>query len=104
MCLDTALNDLKYFANQIGADKVLILTDYSNSRNLLVFKQINNLTNIMVFNLHGKNLGLTFEKFNKPFYFILNEDFSYQMFFIHEILLPNLTRKYLNEVKNIFLL
>jgi hypothetical protein len=98
-CVDTVFKRLKQLAEEVGKEKILILSSYSNHRDLLLFKRINQI-DLEVYNLNETKLDISVEEVNIPYMFLLDNDFRAKFVFIPEKTMPQLTDNYLLLIKN----
>ena len=94
VCVEKQIESLKKYKDKIGIDNILILADYSNYRNLILFKRMNSL-DIPVYNL-SKKLSLELEKKDLPYFFILDNSLIAKDYFIPIKEIKNYTDNYLN--------
>lgn len=96
VCIEQQIASLKKYKNKIGTDNILILADYSNFRNLIVFKRINSL-DIPIYNL-SKKMPLERERINIPYFFIADNTLIAKDYFIPIKEIKNYTDNYLNTM------
>lgn len=96
VCVEKQIQSLKRYKDKIGVDNILIIADYSNFRNLIVFKKINSL-DIPVYNL-SKKMSLEIEKKDIPYFFIADNSLVAKDYFIPIKEIKNYTDNYLNTM------
>jgi len=93
VCVDDEIGRLRQVASKIGAEKILILSSYSNARSLQAFKRANQL-NSEVYNLGDTRLGLPSEAANVPCVFVTDPSLR--------IMLTHVPTKEIPELSNVF--
>jgi len=70
------------------------LASYNLLRHLVILAQQKGI-NYPVYNLAFKDIGVNFEKYSQPFYFIANDEGIIKLFFSPVKEQPDITRNYL---------
>jgi len=96
LCVEKQIIYLKKYKDKIGIDNILILADYSNLRNLIIFKRVNSL-DIPVYNL-SKKMSLELEKKDLPYFFVVDNSLIAKDYFIPIKEIKNYTDNYLNTM------
>lgn len=96
VCVEKQIGSLKKYKDKIGIDNILILADYSNYRNLILFKRMNSL-DIPVYNLSEK-MSLELEKKDLPYFFIADNSLIAKDYFIPIKEIKNYTDNYLSTM------
>lgn len=97
VCIDFAINKLKStFSDFAENDKILLVGSNLNNR----VKE--NYYGKKVISFCSEELGLQFEEYNTPFFFIIDGDRITKMFFIPEKSMPELTDFYLRKILDRF--
>ena len=94
ICVDSAITAIK--VNNVHPDNVLVITNITNWNQLYIEQKKYEVYKI--FSLQ-KELGLSFDELNYPFYFILDSNFFVNCMFIPDKSLPSLTNEYIKYVK-----
>lgn len=101
-CILAELNQLKELAGVIGRENVLLLTSWSGSNDLLLFKKNYNV-DLPLYNIPADQLAANkIEHLNFPYLFVMDSDFSPVMVFIPEKELPGLSKNYYRLVTTYF--
>lgn len=96
VCVDKQIEAIKKISKKIGKKNIIILTEYENLKNLIIFKRLNSLS-IPIFNLQNK-FNLPIEELDSPYYFVVDKDFVIKDLFIPIKEIENYTNKYLNII------
>ncbi len=66
-CIDKQFNLLRNYLDTIGSRRIVIFTYYTNPRDLMIFRRLNNIH----FNIYNvENLNIPMEKFQFPYFFV----------------------------------
>lgn len=95
-CVDVQIKSLKKYKEKIGSTNILILADYDNIKNLILFKRLNSIK-LPVYKLSEK-LNIELEKQNVPYFFVLDTNFVAKDFFIPIKEIENYTDNYLEII------
>lgn len=98
-CVDSVFNLLNDYSQEVGTERIFILTSYKNKRDFNSFKRINQV-NFNIYNLHGEKLNLLVEKYNIPFLFVMNDKLYSQNVFLIEKSKVSLNEAYLKGLIN----
>ena len=79
LCVDAMLPELKKISKELGSDKIVLLAAHYDTRNLQIFKKMNELDN-PIFNID--TLQLTAESIFNPYVFVLDNDYHTKQLFI----------------------
>jgi hypothetical protein len=96
VCVENQITSLKKYKDKIGVDNILILADYTNFRNLILFKRLNAL-DIAVYSL-SKKMNIELEEENFPYFFIVDNSLVAKDYFIPIKEIKNYTDNYLNTM------
>ncbi|MBI9063115.1 MAG: hypothetical protein JEZ14_14125 [Marinilabiliaceae bacterium] len=72
MCVDEEIKRIKRFKKENPHMRIIILANYSNLRNLYVFKMSNSIT-VDMFDVKEEKLQLPIGKINSSFYFMIDK-------------------------------
>jgi len=100
-CITQEVENIKKFTDSMGIKRIVLLANYRLSRDLIVFKRMNNLR-VDVYNTNNQKLGLKVEEYNLPYYFIANNEGETKQVFIPEKERPNLSAKYYEVISGVF--
>lgn len=100
LCVKHTLPSLKQLADEVGAEKVICLVNSHSRREVSLFNRDNEL-NIPVYIPHS--LGLSLEKENIPFFFVIDEDLKTGYVYIPRGKMSVQTTKYLDLMKRVLL-
>jgi hypothetical protein len=100
ICVEEALKPLMEFSTQIGVKNILIITSYRNIRTMQIFIR-KQAPGIHVFN-SNEDINLPIEKWNTPYFFLLDNTLKAQLVFMPIKEIQNYTREYLNVVNQRF--
>lgn len=99
-CVNREIGLLKDFIQSIGVDKVLIVTGYSDPRDLEVFK---NHLPVEINTINIPNIYIPAEEHDKPYYFMIDRSNKiFNMFFPLKIN-DTLSKIYLESIKERFI-
>ena len=101
VCYQKVLDELSGLIKKIGPENILIITSYSNQRELYNFMRINNITK-NVFNIGSATLGLPVDDYDVPYLFVLDRSLKTKLLFIPFKQNPVMTKKYFLFVKDKF--
>lgn len=96
-CVEKQIKLLDKAIDAIGTKNVLICASYTNSRELLLFKRMNQVK-VPIFNLGTSGLGIKAEEANSPIFFVLSNDLKINNVFLPLEYDPDLTNSYLDQV------
>jgi hypothetical protein len=96
VCVDKQIKILKQFEKKISKSNIAIFTEYSNHRDLVIFKRLNAL-DLPIYNLHNK-MNIKLEAVDTPYFFIVDDRFIAQDFFVPVKEIENYTNKYLKII------
>jgi hypothetical protein len=99
-CVNAQIKTLKDFANDIGYDNVLLLANYKNNNDLSVFKRLNQLRDMKIYQVDSLNISI--EEFNLPYVFVVDKNMSVQLLFIPDKELSDLDTEYYKIIKRKF--
>lgn len=99
VCYQKVLDELSTLIKRIGPKNILIITSYSNQRELYNFMRINDITE-NVFNIGTEDLGLPVETYDVPFLFMTDASLRTRDLFIPYKRNPEMTRQYFLSVKD----
>lgn len=94
VCIENELENLIKLASKVDTNNIILLGSFTNSRARWMRK-----SSFKIFNIGNQELGLSLDKENMPYYFILNKDFSAKSVFIPFKEFPGLTDKYFELIK-----
>lgn len=92
-CIAQEVGNIIKYADSIGIKRIVLLGNYRLSRDLIVFKRLNNLK-MDIYNTNNQKLGLKVEEYNLPFYFLAKNEDESKHVFIPEKERPSLSEKY----------
>lgn len=95
-CVDQQIESLKKYKERIGNENILILADYANINNLILFKRLNSIE-IPVYRL-SKKMNLKLEEKDVPYFFVIDSSFTARDFFIPIKEIDGYTDNYLNII------
>ncbi len=102
-CVKDNLKTLKQLGEVIGFDKIMIITDYENSRMLNLLKSENSIFSPCYATSENLGIDLPIDSLKvTPFFFIISEDLSIQSSFIADDKLYTYGA-YMERIKSIFL-
>ena len=78
--------------------KLVILSSYTNERDLYLFKRINRISDYIVYNIEEGVLKLPVENLNIPYYFVLDSNYRAINLFVPDKNFPERSVKYLNSI------
>ena len=96
-CVEKQIKLLNKAAETIGSKNILISTSYTNTRELLLFKRMNQIK-LPIYNLGSEGLGLSTDKVQSPVFFVLSKDLKTQNIFVPLEFDPELTMSYLDKI------
>lgn len=99
-CINAQIVVLKEFVNKVGSENVMILANYQYDKNLYLFKRMNQIEDINVYQVDSLNLDV--EKLNVPYVFVLHNDMRTQFVFIPDKDFPELYIEYYNTIEDLF--
>ena len=73
VCVDSTLNRIKVFAEEIGKKNILLIASYANPRDMYTFKRLNQI-DMPLYNLGQQSLGMAAERADTPYLFMINPD------------------------------
>ena len=89
VCIQNELENLIRLASKVDTTNIILLGSFSNSRARWMRK-----SSFKIYNIGNQELGLSLDKENIPYYFILDKDFNAKSVFIPFKEFPDLTNKY----------
>ena len=99
-CVDSLLQKLSDFKQDVGADKVVILSQYANRRDYLNFIRINKIK-YPIYDVRDTLNVL--DAYDQPYLFVLENDMVANNFFIPRKENPEYTQLYLSSIKNLLI-
>lgn len=78
MCNGIDRININRIANELGRDNVIFLTPYSNEKDLIFFKNNNDL-NLPIYQFVDSHLSLPIERVNEPFILFLDKNLNTSM-------------------------
>ncbi len=99
MCESQELDNLKYLYEVEGFHNICAVLTVGNSRELRSLSLLN-YNFLKVGFTNNKILNVTMDKYNKPYYFVLDSNMNATMFFFPQATTPNLTIKYFEDASN----
>jgi hypothetical protein len=100
ICVEEALKPVMEYSAKIGVKNILIITSYRNIRTMQIFIR-KYAPGIHVFN-SNEDINLPIEKWNTPYFFLIDNTLKAQLIFIPVKEIQNYTREYLNTVNQRF--
>ncbi len=101
VCVDSQFETLNRVTKQIGEENILIFGSYSKLDDLNRFKRINNI-HLEIYNL--KNIGLSIDDENIPYYFVLDSSLVVKDLFIPKDEYPDLTKSFFELISKKYFL
>jgi hypothetical protein len=100
-CIDAAIPRLDALANVIGLDKIILLAQMEEKRDIISFKAKYN-TRLQIYNVDSFAIRGDAKQVNHPFLFLItNENQPHNPFFV-ESDLPEVSEDYLSFIKTYF--
>lgn len=96
-CVEKQVALFNKVINVIGEDNVLILSSYTNNRDLLLFKRMNQIK-LPVYNIKDADLGIPAEGANSPIFFVLSKNLKISNVFLPLEYDPDLTQQYHEKI------
>lgn len=97
-CVDTIMKLVNKFANEVGADKVVIIAQYANKRDYKNFVRINQIKTSIY---HLQDSLCKADELSIPYLFVLEDNMTVSNFFMPRKEYPKITEQYLQSIKNI---
>jgi hypothetical protein len=95
-CVEDQVKKLNLVAEKIGKENILLLSSFGNLKDMLIFKNENNISSNNFFNTNS--LGLQLENFNTPFFFMIDGTLNINKVFVPQDGLPELDEMYLEII------
>jgi len=92
-CVEKQILLFNKVVDRIGEDNVLIISSYTNNRDLLLFKRMNQIK-LPVYNIKDANLGISAEGADSPIFFVLSNNLRVSNVFLPLEYDPILTEEY----------
>ena len=99
-CKSTELDNLKINFTEYGFQNVCAILTVKTPRDLKSLSLSFDYDFLKVGSKDHNILDIPLEKYNKPYYFILDSNLRANMFFIPDMTKPELTQKYFEMVKD----
>ena len=96
-CIDEAIPYLESLANQIGYDKIFLLADLNEKRDILTFKSKYN-SKLRIFSIEDSSIHNEAKNLNYPFLFLINKSLTGSSLFFVEKDLPQVTEDFMHEM------
>jgi len=101
-CVENEFELLKEFVKKIGANNIVMITDYENTGNLFRFLRINKMEDFDVYLTQDHELQSVLEFHNMPYYFILDSRLILKSIFIPNKEDNEFTKSYFNSITKYF--
>ncbi len=72
LCIEEEIKILRKYINDIGFDNILFFSTYNSTRDLFLFKRINQLQNFRIYNLKEEKLNIPIDSINIPYVFLVS--------------------------------
>lgn len=96
-CIDKQIKYLNKYADSIGCENIILLTNYNNNHHMQRFRKINRIK-FEIYNI-GKKLNENIRDINLPYLFIIDRcNMRINNMFVPQKELPDQTEKYFYEV------
>lgn len=96
-CIDGAIPYLESLANQIGYDKIFLLADLNEKRDILTFKSKYN-SKLRIYSIGDSSIHNEAKSLNYPFLFLINKSLTGHSLFFVEKDLPQVTEDFMHEM------
>jgi hypothetical protein len=100
-CIDGTIPLLENLANKIGYDKIFVLGDLYERRDILTFKQKYN-SKLRIYSIADNMIHAEAKELSFPFMFLLDKQLKIRSLFFAEKDLPEVTSDYLNDIDTYF--
>ena len=98
-CVDDQVKFLKILSQKISSENIIILANYRHRKDLTIFKRMNQLSDINIYQVDS--LNITIEDLGVPYVFIL-ENMRVQSIFIPDNEFPELSENYYDIILSRF--
>ena len=96
-CVDGAIPYLENLAKNIGYDKIFLLADLDEKRDILTFKNKYN-SKLRIYSISDSVIHSEAKELNYPFLFLFNKSFTGHSLFFVEKDLPQVTEDFMHEM------
>jgi len=104
LCIEEEIKILQKYINDIGFDNILFFSTYNSTRDLFLFKRINQLHNFRIYNLKEEQLNIPIDRLNIPYVFLIDSSGNIIMLNIPEKTKPEFSEQFYNVVISRFAL
>ena len=101
VCVDQVFAKIDTLINAVDQDRLLLMANYENPRDLYTFKRVNNIDQI-IFNLGEEKLGLAAEQSSGPLFFVAYPNGKISHLFLPDKSMPRLTDEYIKFMRTNF--
>ncbi len=98
-CIENEISLLKNYANKIGEENIILISNFSDINYMYKFKRINELNRFQIYNLKDNYIHSKLAEQSIPYYFIVENDFITKAFFFSNKSLNKLTERYYNLIR-----
>lgn len=98
LCIEEEIKILLKYINDIGFDNILFFSTYNSTRDLFLFKRINQLQNFKIYNLKEEKLNIPIDSLNIPYVFLVDSSGNVVMLHIPEKTKPEFSEQFYNVV------
>ena len=98
LCIEEEIKILRKYINDIGFDNILFFSTYNSTRDLFLFKRINQLQDFEIFNLKEEKLNIPIDSLNIPYVFLIDSFGNAVMLHIPEKTKPEFSEQFYKVV------
>jgi len=98
LCIEEEIKILLKYINDIGFDNILFFSTYNSTRDLFLFKRINQLQDFKIYNLKEEKLNIPIDSLNIPYVFLIDSSGNIVMLNIPEKTKPEFSEQFYNVV------
>ena len=98
LCIEEEIQILQKYINDIGFDNILFFSTYNSTRDLFLFKRINQLQNYRIYNLKEEQLNIPIDRLNIPYVFLIDSSGNIVMLNIPEETKPEFSEQFYNVI------
>jgi len=98
LCIEDEIQILKKYIDAIGFDNILFFSTYNTTRDLFLFKRMNQLQDFEIYNLKEEKLNIPVDSLNIPYVFVVDSFGNVFMLHIPERTKPEYSEQFYKVV------
>lgn len=99
-CVEAEIQHILKMPNLIRNKKLILLSKYNDMKELMLFKRINRIDSLQIFNLKNGKLNLPFEDHNVPIVFVVTKNLKLEYLFVPNKNVHGLSENYYKVISH----